>query len=566
MAGKGVGQQSLLIVAFSFFKFILKGGFFMQHPRWVLSVVSLLVLVACNSQLDSGLLSSQAASPKPRPVISNPFYEYSGYKGLKLGYGDVLAQCQSYDNTNNANPYTPFTSTVNVIVGDNYNLGAGVNQGCRTPQNETAIAVNPSNPNNLVAGANDYRDCCVQAADGSLRNDGSGYVYTSTDGGQTWLNIKLPGLGTLADPSGVAKKVTSIGDPAISFGKNNSVYYANIAFNRVDNSDAIFVSVSRDGGLTWGNPVLVANSGGGTFFNDKVWIGADPNSGKAYVSWTRFKTNPKYGYVESPIVVARTADYGKSWSDWVNASGPYPYDQGSVPVVAPNGAVYISFEAANPFDNFNDYNVVSKSTDGGKTWTQTVAGRNFDESYPVDPVLGRQTLTGLRFRINSFPALTVDRVTGKLYLVWADNRNGTTALTRSQVFMQASSDGLIWTAPQQLTSSPEDKIYPWVAANAGNVIVSYYSREFAGSASLEMDYAYVKSNNGGTTWSSSTRITEQSSDPSVQFTLGGFIGDYTGVALGSDNVAHPIWTDFRGKPGLTSPNQDAVTASIPLVP
>ncbi len=41
-------------------------------------------------------------------------------------------------------------------------------------------------------------------------------------------------------------------------------------------------------------------------------------------------------------------------------------------------------------------------------------------------------------------------------------------------------------------------------------------------------------------------------------------GEYTGVAIGSDNVAHPIWTDFRGQPGVTSPNQDAVTISIPL--
>ena len=97
-----------------------------------------------------------------------------------------------------------------------------------------------------------------------------------------------------------------------------------------------------------------------------------------------------------------------------------------------------------------------------------------------------------------------------------------------------------------------------------HVIVSCYTREFAGSASLALDFAYVKSSDGGATWSGSTRITEQSSDPGIQFTSGAFIGDYTGVAVGSDNVAHPIWTDFRGNPGVTSPNQDAVTASIPL--
>jgi hypothetical protein len=517
---------------------------------------------------------SAANGPKPRQVISNPFHEFSGIPGLKLGYGDVLAQCQTYDNTNNANPYAPFVTNVNVIVNDNYNVGAGVNQGCRTPQNETTIAVNPANPLNLVAGANDYRDCCVVSA-GTLRNDGSGWVYVSMDGGTTWANLKLPGLGSTGNPQGVFKKLTSVGDPTIAFGANNTVYYANIGFNRVDESDGIFVSVSHDGGLSWDNPVLVANSGGPTFFNDKLWVGADPNSGKVTISWTRFKYSPQYGYIASPIVAATSKNYGASWSSWVDVSGPYKYNQGSVPVYGNDGAIYVSFESAVAAYGYLDYNVVAKSTNGGKSFTQTVVSRNVDENFPIFG--GRGVLTGLHFRTNTFAALTIDRVTGKLYMSWADNSNGDPTMfcapeyggsgcapTSAQVFIQSSMDGVNWSAPQQLTTTVEDKIYPWVAANDGNVIVSYYTREFAGSASLEIDYAYVKSNDGGATWSGSTRITEESSDPGIQFTSGAFIGDYTGVAMGSDNNAHPIWTDFRGKPGVTSPNQDAVTISISL--
>ena len=37
---------------------------------------------------------------------------------------------------------------------------------------------------------------------------------------------------------------------------------------------------------------------------------------------------------------------------------------------------------------------------------------------------------------------------------------------------------------------------------------------------------------------------------------------YTAVAMGWDGVLHPCWTDFRGKPGVTSPNQDAYTAAV----
>ncbi len=43
---------------------------------------------------------------------------------------------------------------------------------------------------------------------------------------------------------------------------------------------------------------------------------------------------------------------------------------------------------------------------------------------------------------------------------------------------------------------------------------------------------------------------------------GVFIGDYTAIAMGSDGVIHPCWTDFRGRPGGNTPNQDAYTQAI----
>src|SRR3989339_2123295 len=56
------------------------------------------------------------------------------------------------------------------------------NPGKQTPQNETAIAVNPNDANNLVAGANDYR--LYEPSEN--RYDGGGGVYLSTDGGKQW--------------------------------------------------------------------------------------------------------------------------------------------------------------------------------------------------------------------------------------------------------------------------------------------------------------------------------------------------------------------------------------------
>jgi hypothetical protein len=58
------------------------------------------------------------------------------------------------------------------------------------PQNETAIAVDPNNPNVVVAGANDYVSrtwsCTISGTPCSALGDGYSGTYFSTNGGATW--------------------------------------------------------------------------------------------------------------------------------------------------------------------------------------------------------------------------------------------------------------------------------------------------------------------------------------------------------------------------------------------
>jgi hypothetical protein len=58
------------------------------------------------------------------------------------------------------------------------------------PQNETAIAVDPNNPNRVVSGANDYVtrtwSCTIGGTPCSALGDGYSGTYFSNDSGQTW--------------------------------------------------------------------------------------------------------------------------------------------------------------------------------------------------------------------------------------------------------------------------------------------------------------------------------------------------------------------------------------------
>jgi len=221
--------------------------------------------------------------------------------------------------------------------------------------------------------------------------------------------------------------------------------------------------------------------------------------------------------------------------------------------------------------------IVAKSTDGGATFSNVEAAFDFD--FPFNPDIENLALTGENFRLNSFPQLTIDPVTGLLLMTWADDRNGqydatgNSIKTNGDVFVTLSANGKQWIPPIQFGTSA-DEVYPAIAAFGGRFVVSYYTR-FYDPNGINLDFAYssfpgLAAFNHGKI----TRITTQSENPQVQFVSigavsgqvlqGVFIGDYTAVAMGSDGVAHPSWTDFRGNPGVTLPNQDAYSQAIRL--
>jgi hypothetical protein len=91
------------------------------------------------------------------------------------------------------------------------------------PQNETAIAIDPNNPQRIVAGANDYVTrtwtCTIAGTPCSALGDGYSGTYFSNDGGKTWcctatdpshLGTLIPGVERLT-----GGQYDAGGDPAV---------------------------------------------------------------------------------------------------------------------------------------------------------------------------------------------------------------------------------------------------------------------------------------------------------------------------------------------------------------
>jgi hypothetical protein len=115
----------------------------------------------------------------------------------------------------------------------------------------------------------------------------------------------------------------------------------------------------------------------------------------------------------------------------------HPFDQGSQVQYGPDGNLYVAYEASSPT---TDALVVARSTNDGQTFETKELARVFDDldCYPV--FAGSQTLSDMHFRLNSFPSLSVDPVTGALALVWTDQQGSGSCGTGGTSFSGTTSN------------------------------------------------------------------------------------------------------------------------------
>src|SRR5256886_2126961 len=252
------------------------------------------------------------------------------------------------------------------------------------PHNETTIAVNPTNPANIVAASHTYLyNLDKQSASALLRIFTEAYV--SKDGGQTWTNVH--------PPHGSYRFLT---DPALAFDAAGTLYWSNVASHDsvagAFSDVSVIVDRSNDGGITWTDPVTVAkgngtisNGGSNAQFNDKDWLAVDRGTsryrGSVYVTWARQQYR-KDVQTESPIFFVRSRDGGVTWTAGAEISGASPLCSGhgsnrprapggqtargySSPIVAPDGTIFVAFlNHQAQGTTLRDQVLLVRSTDG----------------------------------------------------------------------------------------------------------------------------------------------------------------------------------------------------------
>lgn len=428
--------------------------------------------------------------------------------------------------------------------------------GTMVPHSEVEpwVDVNPTNPDNVAGSFQQDR-----WSNGGARGLVS---VASFDGGLSWTPEVVPGLSLCS--GGTFQRAT---DPWLSFSPNGHLYQMSLVLDISEppgrpggfGRNAMLVSKSVDGGLTWGPPVTLIEDSGGEL-NDKNSLTADPtNPSYVYAVWDRLdlpegaEINPERGVFggglgfKGAALFSRTTDGGATWEPAKVLYDPGGINQtiGNQIVVTPNGAVYDFFDEILNFRNDDhggpfELNLSFKvSPDKGSTWLPKGRPVRVAKMMTVgvtDPDDGTPVRTG-----DILPEVAAGP-DGELYAVWQDAR----FTGFDQVAFSMSSDGgRTWSAPARINKTPaagpplnRQAFTPSVHASAGGTVsVTYYdfrNNDADGAAGeLETDYWAVHCHatcSNPASWEDEKRLTDASFDMRLApFARGYFTGDYEGL-------------------------------------
>ena len=375
-----------------------------------------------------------------------------------------------------------------------------------TSPEEVTIAINPTDPMNLIAGAN-------------IR-----FVYHSTDGGWNWTQNQLPS-GTW-------------GDPCVIFDANGKAYYSHLANLPSPGYfiDRITVHRSSNGGITWYDSTTTPVSPPRQ--QDKEWMACDysetPYHNNLYMAWTEFDAYGSAAPADSSrILFARSTDGGTTWSVPMRISdkgGDCVDDdntvEGAVPAVGPNGEVYTAW--SGPLGIMFD-----RSFDGGVTFGTDM----FVTSQPGGWAFN---IPGIS-RCNGFPITACDvsnsPYRGTVYVLWSDQRNG---LNNADVFLVKSTDhGSTWSSTKKVNNDAgvAQQFFPWLAIDQSNgyLYAAFYDRRNYAAGDSTTDVFVARSTDGGETWSN-FQVSQVPFLPRASV----FFGDYMSIAASNGKV-FPIW-------------------------
>ena len=504
--------------------------------------------------------------------------------------------------------------------------GTRVNQDCTyRRQAEEDITYSSSDPSNIVAGQNDSRVGFNQCG-----------IDFSTDNGKSWGDMLPPFRQSLNDPQdatpntigddqGTFHTYDAASDPVNATDSRGRSFFSCVVFDVASNASGVFAMESPAGAQgsfyfnipEIGRTFMPVQDNSPLIAHDKEWIAADhyvnsPNRDNVYATWTVFKfgancaggTASAPAFCENPIYGSVSTDHGQTWSAPEVISGNSPtlcsfgnffdpsaspsdcnLDQGSNPVVLPNGDLEVVYNNGNtPAGDPNSQQLGVHCRPSGDSAAATA---HLNCASPVkigdDVTVGEplcdfgrgpeECIPGAYIRTNDFPRIVTENTQNNhLYVVWQDYRNG-----EYDILMAKSTDGgLTWSDAGQV--NPDSGLDHYFAAvdqsptKGDRLGVGYYRTQRVPGENTTPNGGFAPcGNNGVVNMGASTTCQPGVGAKNSEYVLAGgtgdqtpypfdvlspvfgppdgiqsgFNGDYSGITINKGTQAHPIWSDTR---------------------
>jgi len=304
------------------------------------------------------------------------------------------------------------------------------------------------------------------------------YYTRSADGGATWTDSRR-----LSWTSGTSY------NPSLAVDPSGNLYVA--WMDTAPGNWEVYFKKSTDGGTTWTPSSRLTWT-----FGNSEWVAIAADSpGNIHLAWQHnVGSNDEIHYRKS-------TDGGAAWTTSRRLTWTSGYSNMPAMAIDSSGHLHVVWWDDTP-GNWEIY--YKKSTDSGATWSTS------------------QRLTW-NLSISQNPVIAVDSL-GRLLVVWHDYASGT-----GEIYCKKSADGgAIWSANHRLTLTSSGSFDPAIAADSfGGLHVVWWH-----GPSTSPEIFYNKSTDGGTTWTSSQRLT---------WTSGGSYDP--AIAADSSGNLHVVWRD-----------------------
>ncbi|MFK8016238.1 MAG: proprotein convertase P-domain-containing protein [Gammaproteobacteria bacterium] len=447
-------------------------------------------------------------------MLDNPKYVQRmdgliNYLAIKCNRRDMFGGAESakYDKDKSTNRIPGTDVPVNDPSGDS---------GASQTQNETSIAISPVT-GTLCSGFND-------SFSGVTAGGGFTGFARSTDGGASFVD------------NGAFDNASS-GDPSMIWRQADGNFY---------------LATLRNGGLgiyrsTDDCQTMDFISQAATGSDDKELLAVDnnvgsPNFGRIYMVWTDFG--------QGAAIFSSFSDDGINWSPQVQLSDNGASVQGAWPIVAPDGTFYVAWVRFNPFPLGPIDMELSRSTDGGQTFTRganALTGAVSPNDNTAFGACGRPALNG-NIRYLSSPQIAVTP-NGDLHIVYTYDPGTANVGDASDVFYRRSTDmGDTWGPEIRINddATETDQFFPSLSSGpTGRIVIAWYDRRLDPDDNLFVDYYATVSDDGGLTFGPNERVSDESSpirlDPNLATC---YHGDYD-QQLQTVSSAFIQWADDR---------------------